>query len=591
MYPSAAIFACACLLVLAAGSCGGVPPETGGPETPPAVTEAPPPPPAPPLTKAFEYIERIEVTSGGTKLLEVASNALVLVTPGPGTVTVELRPGIRKNRTPGALAPDSTSGAPMRRGDPPPDKVSVVAGGESSGAQWDLPALRVVFTFSPWEKGNVRMTGLGDRALTEACMLLGQGPVSHKLASQASAEYSINIESGSRPFAIKCEQRTGELWVDWLLRGRGVLKVGSRGWQMPMRFILLPQEVPPRKDVAIAAEASLRYSSTRPGPEDETKLVTTLTFTGKGEQLVYRRECELRPFTAPDKMPELEKVAVPPAGDLGGKAAHWARMATLATLGVQRLAGVRETGVGMWVAQVGIDSLAGREVPRVASRESRKGISSVDKLSPRLRPLPGLAEAQIGWKNLIRAEVGMSAVKFTAEMAGIEDTGTGISPDLSISVRRKFGERWRLGAGVDVISIYTNTNDPDGNWSALAILARAERVSGNTSLGVSAGYAFVGYEMDSKSAGSAKADLTAPAVAVDWEWSSRRSFGFGVKGQYSGDGELVILRVQPGVRWQFGRNVALQAQAVWIKVSDAEAFGGEVAASGLGAGAGVAVRW
>ena len=58
--------------------------------------------------------------------------------------------------------------------------MTVVSGG-TANKSWDIKPLVADFTFGPWAKGTVNVTGLNETALREAASVLGQGPVCNSL--------------------------------------------------------------------------------------------------------------------------------------------------------------------------------------------------------------------------------------------------------------------------------------------------------------------------------------------------------------------------------------------------------------------------
>jgi hypothetical protein len=507
--------------------------------------------------------------------LRIGANALVIVSTGPNVVTVELR---------------SATGRQPTTDDPAPDKVTVLAGG-SGDSSWDIPPLVAVFTFGPWEKGTLQIKGLNETALREAASVLGQGPVSNMLEPDRKSDYVIALQSRGRRVGLKGRQTNGPHWVDWKVTSKGGLSVGERGWTIPIVFSI-PEQNAGAPGMRLAAEAKMSYSSAVPGPEEGTELVTTLTYPESSGALTYKRTCSLREVPESESEGERPKTSrLPRTADLGGKASAWARTATLATLGVQRLGGVREAGLAMWVAQLGIDSLAGAQIPRVADAGAREGVTALAKLSPDVGPLSISAESDIGMRNLIRAEVGVSSVGMTASAGPASDARTSGVPTISIAMRRKVGDRWRIGPGVDMLWVNTNTKEPDQTWLYAGIAARGEYDVSSSTFSFSAGLAKVRYDLSS-STRLASGDFWATAFGVEWEWWSRGKLGFGAKLQYAGGDGVTFSLIQPSVRWRLGRNkTALQLHATMINVADSEAVGGEISAEGVGGGAGILIRW
>jgi hypothetical protein len=556
---------------LAVAAWAGEPPpdETDPAETTPA--EAP----VVESVRRYEYVENLEVTSNGSKLHLVAS-ALLIVTTEPNAVTVELR---------------SATGRQSKQDGPAPDKVTVLEGA-TGGTSWDLKPLRAVFTFGPWEKGALKVEGLNEAALREAAGVLGQGPVCNSLEADVTADYRIALESRGRPVTLDGRQQNGPHFVDWKFTPRGALSVGERGWTLPISFAL-PEQDAGATGMRLAAEAKMVYSSALPGPDGGTALVTTLTYPKLSEGLTYRRTCSLTEIPEGEAEGELlEKSRLPAEANLGGKASAWARTATLSTLGVQRLGGVREAGIAMWVAQLGVDSLAGAQVPPVADAGAREGVTALAKLSPEVGPLSVMAESDIGMRNLVRAEAGLSWLNMKATAGGIEGSGTSGVPMLSIAMRRKVGSNWRIGGGIDTTWANSNTDAPDQTWLYLGIVARGEYDKGNSTFGFSAGLSKVTYDMFLPSSGWASGDFLTMAAGFEWEWWSRGKLGAGLKVLYAGGDGAKLTLIQPNVRWRLGRNrTALQVHLTALNASDTDAIGGEVSAEGTGAGAGILVRW
>ena len=561
-------------LVVSASSAGDAPPD-GADTAGKGDAEAP----AAESVKRYQYTEDLKVTGSGSTL-HIAANALVIVTTGPNSATVELR---------------SETGREAGQDGPAPGMVTVVSGG-TGNKSWDIKPLLADFTFGPWAKGTVNVEGLNDAALREAASVLGQGPVCNSLEPDVAANYRISLESRGRRVRLDGRQENSKNWVDWKVTPQGNLDLGTGGLMTDIVFSL-PGQNAGASGMRLAAKAEMKYSSALPGPEGEMKLVTTLTYNRRGGELTYKRTCRLRRLlsdAAEGKRPKRSRL--PAAVDLGGKASAWARTATLATLGVQRLAGVREAGLAMWVAQLGIDSLAGAEIPRVADAGARESMASLAKLSPDVGPLSEMAASDIGMRNLIRAEAGMSMVGMTAKADGSEAVGTGGVPMFSIAMRRKVRERWRIGAGLDTIWVDTNTQNPENTWFQVAAVARAEYESKSKSsnFGFMAGLAKIDYDAGTSS-GIASGSFMTTAFGVEWEWWSRGKLGLGVKAIFSGGDGLSVSLVQPSLRWRLGRKkVALQLHGTMIEASDVNAdpaIGGEVSAEGTGAGAGILIRW
>lgn len=569
MFPRAAFLGLMLGLVVLVASAGEAPPEDAAPGDAAPAGDA-----VVVSVKRYEYVENLEITSGGSTL-RLATNALLIVTTGPNTVTVELRSATGRQSKPDA---------------PAPDKVAVLAGG-TGDSSWDVKPLTAAFTFGPWAQGSVKIDGLNEAALREAASVLGQGPVCNTLEPDRTVDYLVSLESRGRPVSLKGRQRNGPHYVDWKLTPEGGLSVGERGWTIPISFALAEQDAG-SSGMRIAAEAKMVYSSALPGPEDRTKLVTTLSYPKRGGGLTYTRTCSLKEIAegeAEGTRPRRSRL--PAKADLGGKASAWARTATLATLGVQRLGGVREAGLAMWVAQLGIDSLAGAQVPRVADAGAREGVTALAKLSPDLGPLSSMVESDIGIRNRIRAEACVSAVGMTATADGNSDARTSGVPMLSIAMRRKVGESWHFGPGVDTLWVNTNTTEPDQTWLYAGIVARGEYGKGSNTFSFSAGLAKIKYDMHSSSR-RAGGDFWATAFGVEWEWWSRGKLGLGAKLQYAGGDGVTMSLIQPSLRWRLGRNrTALQFHLTMLNVSDIEAVGGEISAEGSGGGAGILIRW
>ena len=194
-------------------------------------------------------------------------------------------------------------------------------------------------------------------------------------------------------------------------------------------------------------------------------------------------------------------------------------------------------------------------------------------------------------RNLIRAEAGVSAVGMTATADDKEDIRTSAVPTLSVAIRRKVGERWRIGPGLEMISVNTNTEDPDQTWLYAGVVARGEFVKGSSTFSFSAGLTKVTYDMNSPSR-TASADFWASALGFEWEWWSKGRLGLGAKLQYAGGDGVSVSLIQPSLRWRLGRNMtALQLHLTMLNGADTEAVGGEISAEGMGGGAGILIRW
>ena len=573
-----------------AGALAQVAPPLDAPDAPEAPDAKAPdvPESAEAQREVFEYVEELKITGPAAQVL-VRSNVLVMVTTEGDKVTVEVRP--TPNRT------------PTDQDDPAPGRVTLTSSNGDVG-QWDIAPQSAVFDFTPGPKGAVSVGGTAKDAANEAITVLSQGPGENTPNEESTAAYKIEVRSNRRPVVLSGEQRTGELWVDWRLTGAGTFDVGAGGWEMPMSFVLPTGPADVKGAATLTAEAGMRYSSVRPGPEEGTTLLTTLKLKRKNEEYRYVRSADLFPIALPAEEPseKARKLVAPRAkGALAGGASAWARTATLATLGVQRLAGVRETGLAMWLAQAAIDSIAGREVPRAADKPQRRTIKTVAKLSPRLQPPEGLIRDDLfSEKWLVRFETGQNVVNVvtaaeTATLLEHSTSGTVIAPNLSLSVRRKLRNRWRLGVGVDAILVRVDTGDPRMSWSTFGYSARVEYLAETWNIGLVGGMASTQYDMHS-SLRTARGNLTSALYGLELEWILGKRFGLALQSLYSGDistgpDALNVAFAQPAVRWYFAKNAALQFHLAVSHCADKRAVGGEVQSNGYGTGVGVTMRW
>jgi hypothetical protein len=562
-------------------------PADGAPEAPDAK-----PPDVPVSGEArravFEYIEELKITGPAAEVI-VKSNVLVMVTTGGEKVTVDVRP--------------NPSRTPTDQDDPAPGRVTLTSSNGDVG-QWDIAPQSAVFDFTPGPKAVVSVGGAEKDAANEAITVLSQGPCENTPNQESTTAYKIEVRSDRRPMVLSGEQRTGELWVDWRLTGAGTFDVGAGGWEMPMSFVLPTGPANAKGTATLTAEAGMRYSSVRPGPEEGTTLLTTLSLQRKKEAYTYVRSAELTPVAPPAEEPsekDRKPANVKAKGALAGGASAWARTATLATLGVQRLAGVRETGLAMWLAQAAIDSAAGREVPRAADNPQKRAIKTVEKLSPRLEPPEGLIRDDLfSEKWLVRFETGQNVMSVltaaeTATLLEYSTSGTVIVPNISLSVRRKLQDRWRLGVGVDAILVRVDTGDPRMSWSTFGYSARAEYLAERWNIGLLGGIATTKYDMNSSSR-TARGDLTSTLYGLELEWVFKKRWGLALQALYSGDisigpDALNVGFAQPAVRWYFAKNAALQFHLAASHCADKSAVGGEVQSNAFGTGVGVTMRW
>jgi hypothetical protein len=436
--------------------------------------------------------------------------------------------------------------------------------------------------------------GLRSGAEAEVVSVLGQGVPANVLQSGAVTGYELRVSSGKRTSAIRAEQRNGKLWVDWILSGAGTFEVGTRGWQLPIEFALPEQEVHPRTGMTLAADAAMRYSSIRPGPEDETKLVTTIRYSRGGEEYVYRRTCELRPI-ALEADSEIETWGPLPGGGPCGTAASWARTATLATLGVQPLAGVRETGLAMWTAQAGADRVAGQELSRSADDDERGTIKRVAKLTPAVSAPPELVTERLarGVRARVVASMSLPEVESKGPAPSSRAGDSSVVTDFSAALRWKVGERWRIGAGLDGLLVLPLDGRGYGlSWSYATVTGRVEYVGRRVKLGLSGGPMWVDYASESPTY-TAIGDLGTYVLGLDLEWSIAKKAGLFARARPSATGgsELALGLFQAGMRWYYTRNSALQLHYTRVSLEDEMGVGGQIRGEGSAVGFGVATSW
>lgn len=546
---------------------GDVPP--GGAVRPPSAGRR--------VRSVFEYIETLTI-SGAEGKLTARSNVVVAVTPAADGLKVELRPSPGRTRT----KPD----------DPAPGKVTLTVG-DGAPTEVDLEALAITLRFDPASPGNIAVEGLSRSTVMEAVVVLSQGPSANVLKSDAVAAYEIELQSAGAPRVIRAEQRNGKLWVDWTLTGAGTFDVGGKGWELPMKFVLPKQEILP-DGMTLAAEAEIRYSSVRPGPENETRLVTTIAAAGEAGEPGCVRTSELRPLA----LNVGEEAALPAEGapkKLWRKTSSWARTATLVTLGVQRLAGVKETGIAMWLCQVSIDRAAAGGSSPFAEPEARRVLARLEDLSPELSPPPGFEEARARRRMLPKVEVSQNYLDLTCWADGRNETGSSDFADIAASVRWRKGRRWKFGAELKGLRASVGTAGPSGTCQYYGIMGRTEFHSSKWNASVSLGAVLVEYEVDSYLR-RCTGEVTAFGVGVEGEWMVKKALGLGVGLDWASKGGLDISRVKPCLRWYLDPNVAIQAHAVWLSFIDRDVAGGEVlvgdvAISGNGFGMGILVRW
>lgn len=584
----AACLSCAGCLVLIVGTAVGAESEPAAGSRPPATGEAlpetaapvrPPGPEEARARKVFEYVEELRISRGDSEF-QLRSNVLVVVATEGDTVTVRVRPSKDRQLT--------------QEGDPPPGRVTFRSAGAAADTAWSLPPYTVVFQLASGPKNKVVVEGLDKPAAIEVRALLGQGPKVNLLQSEATTLYQVDLLSGGKPLTLRGQQQNARLWMDWTLTGEGTFETGAKGWELPVRFILPKQQLDGRGQTLVA-EAALRYSSIRPGPEETTTLTTTLTIPRPKGPVVYTRTCSLRPSTeivAAESEPPTATLSI--SKSLGGDAASWARTATLATLGVQPLIGIREAGLAMWVAQATIDAVAGTMVPRVADSAAKTMIADLTAHSPKWAAPPELLEDDLK-DGLLRFEAVQNVLRVTVTDtpttgAPTEDSDLAVVPDLMLALRWKVGRRMRLGAGFEMVWASLDTNEPDEFWGWATLTGRFEYVGKKWGIGLAGGAMMVQYELNS-SLRTATAQLTTFVVGLDLERALNRKWSLGLHGQFAGGSDLVIMRAQPTVRWFYRPNVALQFQGIYLSMADSKAVGGEISAEGFGAGLGVAVRW
>jgi len=547
---------------------------------------------APPgMQQVYEYVETVTIRGLKTEI-SLTSNVFVVVTMRGDIIAVELRP-------------DSDPDQPLTRdGDPPRGHVSFASTSGAKAASWPLAPASAEFRFEAGTEGNVSIDGLAGQALLESVAILRQGPMSNSLKADSVSTYDVEIIVDGKPYALRAEQQNGELWVDWMLTGVGEMAVGSGGVQLPVDFTL-PERQAGRRGMKLASSARMRYSSVRPGPETETTLTTTLTFPDKDGEATYTRRSELRPVSlrADDTVPPAGR-SVPRAvkllaGDGGGRGGAWSRAATLATLGTQRLAGVREAGLAMWMAQAAVDTVAGRELGRAADRAARAQVALLEKLTPAIQPPPAFVPESIRPGARLRA-----VVSATSHLIGSANGDTlfepgketaAIVPELSMSLRWRKGPRRRTGVGI--LSAAVGGGETGRHfWNYAAVVGRIEYEGRRFNLGLSAGPGY--FQYDFKTGGRvASAGFVAVGAGVDAELMLSKKLG--LFGDWRAVGDMVSVAaasILAGARFYMTPEAAIQIHVGGAECMDTEAVGGDISLSSPfdtfgNYGVGLIVRW
>lgn len=373
------VLAFLCFSVFAFAAESAQDPQPGGSESSAPVTQSVSPSADEPTAiqgswrQAFEYIEELVIESQDQQF-RFRTNVVAVVSTQGKLVTVQLKPNPSRQVT--------------KKGDPPPGRVRLESA-DLEPIEWPVPPLVVRFEFAPAEEGNVSVSGVSDALAAEAWAILNQGPATNSLRSETTIPYEIALVSGGKTLTLQGEQSNGALEIDWTLGPRGQATVGKGGWELPMQFRLRELRYRVGKgEILLVAESDLRYSSVRIGPEDKTSLKTRLTFIEGEQRVSYERTCELRPapWLLDDETADADSGAARPAVKIsaGGNAESWTRIGTLATLGVQRLTGVRETGLVMWVAQVAADGARSKNMPRMEDSQ----LAETFKAAGRRFPMP-----------------------------------------------------------------------------------------------------------------------------------------------------------------------------------------------------------
>lgn len=554
----------------------GVEPSSAKPPPDDMALEAPPEPTA--QRSVYEYIEDVTIT-GPEGVTRVLCNCIIVLTSAGDTVTLELRP--------------TTTRSKSRPEDPAPGMVGFRPA-SGTPAAWALQPSRLTFRFVPDEDRAVTIAEVPTSDADAVCAVLAQAPGDNDLRSDSQSEYRVHLHRNGKPFALRGEQHNGELVVDWQLSGAGAFVVSSRGWQLPMRFVIPKQEYDPAANATIEAEAEMVYASVRAGPEDETKLVVTAEATRDGKTFTYLRKCELRPVTLPADEPVEEWKTPSLVNGYGGPTAAWARTSTLAALGVQRLAGVRHAGMALWFGQLCLDSTAEYNSTRnvdPSARTARKMISELGAIGSAPVAPASLSSPNDGAGSRLRCAVAWNYASTGTEMDSDRDASVGLMTEVALGMKWNRGRNWRFGAGLEAFIVDYNTDDPRGFWEWMNLGGRVEYANTRVTVGATASVVYMTYVLDSSSR-SATADLQAYGGGIDLEVMLTKSLGAGLRGYYAGDQDMYVQYHNYFLSWHVRPRVELDFRYTGYDMIDTEAIGGEVKASGRnGIGFGLVAKW
>lgn len=523
--------------------------------------------------QVYEFTETSSLRREGGQQLQVSSSQGVVVRSRGDVVRIELHPELATAELArGEVVLDSSQGSQSRRA---------------------LPKVVVEFRFRPGNLGAISVDGLRGNALVELAAMLNQPRATLPIRAQEQADYDVQLLAGDKPCILRAHQKNGELWVDWTLSGDGEIRVGSGEIQLPIDFALDGQELPAR--MKLSSAASMRYSSARPGPELETTVKTKLEFTLARGTLSYERSCTLKPLAVkPQDVPAIGESAgaafLSGEGFLG-EASRWARSCTLATLGIQQMAGIRDVGLAIWLAQASADFAAGRQFERdPAAAEARK-------LSPTFAPPPGLVPESLTGGPLLRAACSVGTRSLDAGHAGTipfgESVGTAV--DASVSVRWRKSERWLWGVGISGMTVQS-IETSERFWYMTSLLAKAEYSGKKVNCAIGIGPAVIWYEFEN-GLNLTGGDIGGLGAELNLEWRLTNRFGLFVDYMYAGDlGTAEATEALAGFRWFARPNLAFQLAVGSASLVDNEGKLGRVeqtvpfAVPGALA-AGLQVRW
>jgi hypothetical protein len=315
-----------------------------------------------------------------------------------------------------------------------------------------------------------------------------------------------------------------------------------------------------------------------------------VTTEHRGAPHTYTRTTTLRPISHELKG-QTDARPLRLTSAVAGRASELARTATLATLGVQRLAGIRQTGLAMWLGQTCIDQLAARRARRAADVGARRSLSLLAKTSPGIAPPRGVLERAPEFRDRIRCGVVHTWIDLTAQMDNLTETSGTAMTSVEVSARLNRSKRWMLGIAVDLLELDVSTGGPDSSWTIANFGGRVAYKGKHFSIGTTLSLALLDYHFISPFATS-DAVLRSLGASYDVELMFGNELGIGARGYYTGDGELTIQHFQPFVGWHVRPQVRLEFRYSQLDFHDYAAVGGTVGVEGEGGlGAAIIVEW